>query len=139
MSNAPFDAALTRRAASSTANIGSLTATGPRAASPVDQRQLAVVAVVAHQAIDFGERRERFVDRGAARRLVAAEGLHLDRGAHHVAVLVALLRLRVHDVASQQRGPMDARPGAAWIASPSSERHVGCARYLQPQPPLWTP
>ena len=32
MSNAPFEAALTRRAASSTANIGGLTTTASRAA-----------------------------------------------------------------------------------------------------------
>ena len=89
MSNAPLDAALTRRAASSTANIGSLTGDGLARAVPVEARQLAVVAIVAHQAIDFGERRERFVNRGPASRLVAAECLHLDRGAHHVAVLMA--------------------------------------------------
>ena len=71
MSNAPCDAELTRRAASSTPNIGSLTSTASCAAAAVDERQFAVVAIVAHQAIDFGERRERLVDghpAGRARR-----------------------------------------------------------------------
>ena len=66
----------------------------------VDEAQLAVVAVVAHQPIDFGDGAERFVDRSCACGCVAAEGFDFDRGAHHVAVFAGRSGARLRGCAA---------------------------------------
>ena len=104
-SNAPFDAALTRpRSVEHGEHRIADRHRTARLAFAVDQRQLAVVAVIAHQAIDFGERRERFVDRGCGasprRRRRPAPRSRCPSGT----VLVGFLRLSAHHDADQQRG-----------------------------------
>ncbi len=71
-------------------------ADGTLCRTTVDERQLAVVAIVAHQAIDFEERLERLVDGGAANRVSAAVRLDFDRGAHQIPILACAAGVRCH-------------------------------------------
>ena len=63
----------------------------------IDERKLAVVAIVAHQPIDFRKGAEGLFNGGGSGFRRSAERLHLDRRAHDVAIrlrLVARLRKR---------------------------------------------